>query len=606
MFKLTAIILPLLLALFIDAAAWAQNHLEDPYAGTPQSRADDGAFVLGDASARMRFIEFSDFLCGSCQNYEPIVAEFIQEYVFTGKAQFEYRMFPVVDSRLSPLSASLAECADTMSPGSFWLARDTLFDIIAVDGFTVDSTARVAEELKLDLDELVACASEAKQYQFDQRYGLELGVQGTPALFVQVADAAPVAIAHPLPEHFPALVDAIRPESRGAVMIESGPYMGISTFRSADGGFVLGAPNAPLTIVAFEDFLCRHCQSYVETVRSFIDSSVRTGAAQFEYRFYPLIDPQHSVRTAQIAECVGHLDIRKFWEGHDLLFEMAKVRDLGANTVNDVAESLDLDAAALSSCVARSIQFLVDVGLGQAQGVTGTPAIRARRVGGELDVIFAGQQALDRGGAPLDVLVAVADGAPGVTVGPPEHSVMSSLMLPDTNLISGNPCGPPCWQNISPGTTDMADALEILNGLDSIRILEASDAGIVFAYESGPACCQIVSDDDGLVAGMVLQLAPQVFVGELIQQLGEPAHVTGMPYSETENLLVLVYPDDAAFYYVMVQGPDGILDAMSPVVTAIYMTDEQMRQVIGTSPLDNWKGYLSYSQYMDGVFDINP
>ncbi|MCY4069858.1 MAG: thioredoxin domain-containing protein [Chloroflexi bacterium] len=605
MLKRTAIVWTILLAVAIGSATWAQT-ARNPYAGAPQSRTDDGAFVLGNESARMRFIEFSDFLCGHCQNYEPVIREFIRNYVLTGEAQYEYRMFPVVDPLLSPLSASLAECADTLSPGSFWLARDLLFDIAAHDGFTGESPARVAEELDLDHARLVDCAAEANQYQTDQSYGLGLGVQGTPSLFVQYGNAAPVAIAHALPEHFPALVDAIRPEPADAVEIEDGPYAGISAFRSADGGFVLGAPDAPLAILAFEDFLCPHCQSYLETVRSFIESHVRTGMAQFEYRFYPLVDPQYSVETARIAECVGHLDIRKFWDAHDLLFEMAKERNIGADSASQVAESLGLDPAALASCTERSIQFLVDTRLGQAQGVTGTPAIRARRAGGEPDVIFAGQQALDRGGAPLDLLIALADGSPEVTIGPPELTVLDSTMLPDISLLTGDPCGPPCWQNIRPGETDMREAMQILSGLDSIRITGASDANIVFAYESGAPCCQIVSDDEGLVAGMVLQLAPQVLVGELIQQLGEPQYVTGMPFSEKEYLLVLIYPENAAFLYAAVSGPDGVLDELSPVVTAIYATDEQMRQGISTSPLDNWKGYLSYSQYMDGEFDNIP
>ena len=605
MLKLTTMVLTILLAVSVGYATWAQN-LENPYAGAPQSRTDDGAFVLGNTSARMRFIEFSDFLCGFCQSYEPMVAEFIQEYVLSGRAQFEYRMFPVVEPDLSPLSAAVAECADTLSPGSFWPAHDLLFDIAADEGFTADSTVRVAEQLDLDHSQLVDCASEANQYRVDQRYGLELGVQGTPSLFVQYDNAAPLAIAHALPEHFPALVDAVRPEATDAVEIEAGPYAGISTFRSADGGFVLGAPEAPLAILAFEDFLCLHCQAYLETVHTFIESHVRTGAAQFEFRFFPLIDPQYSVQTVRIAECVGHLDIGKFWDAHDLLFEMAKEREFGANSASDVAESLDLDAAALARCVDRSIQFLVDTRLGQTQGVTGTPAIRARRAGGEPDVIFAGQQALDRGGAPLDVLVALADGLPGVTVGPPDLTVLDSAMLPDFSLLTGEPCGPPCWQNISPGKTDMRDALEIVSGLESITITRATDAEVAFGYESGPPCCHIVSDDAGLVAGLVLQLAPQALVGDVINKLGEPQYVTGMPFAEKEYLLVLVYPEISAFLYTVVAGPDGVLNELSPVVTAIYSTEEQMSQVISTSPFDNWKGYLSYSQYMDGEFDNNP
>lgn len=605
MFRPTAIILMILLAVASGASAWAQE-LENPYLGVPQSRTADGAFVLGPDSAPMRFIEFSDFLCAYCQNYEPMVAEFIQQYVLSGRAQFEYRLFPVVDPVLSPLSAAIAECAHILSPGAFWLAHDLLFDIASGGGFTEESPSLIADQLDLDHAKLVACAAEANQYITDQRYGLELGVQGTPSLLVQYGDAAPLAIAHALPEHFPALVDALRPQTTDPVTIDDGRYAGLTTYRGADGAFVLGDPDAPLTIVAFEDFLCLHCQSYVETVHSFIESSVRAGQAQFEYRFFPLIDPKYSVTTAQIAECVGHLDLSKFWDAHDLLFEMAGARDIADDSAARVADALSLDPAALASCMKRSIQFLIDTRLGQTQGVTGTPALRASRADGDLAVIYAGQQALDRGGTPLDVLVALADGSSGVAIGPPEPSVLDTAMLPDISLLTGDPCGPPCWQNITPGETDMQEALQILDALDSITIVQASDAGIVFSHQAAAPCCQIVSDDQGLVVAIVLQLAPQALVGELIDKLGEPQYVTGMPFSARENLLVLVYPERAAIIYTMVPGPDAALHELSPVVAAIYGSDEYLRQTIATTPLDNWKGYLSYSEYMDGDFDNNP
>jgi protein-disulfide isomerase len=36
-------------------------------------------------------------------------------------------------------------------------------------------------------------------------------------------------------------------------------YEGIPFERLEDGGFVLGDPAAPITIVEFADFLCSHC-----------------------------------------------------------------------------------------------------------------------------------------------------------------------------------------------------------------------------------------------------------------------------------------------------------------------------------------------------------
>ncbi len=94
----------------------------DQYADIPKSRTADGAFVLGNPDALVRLIEFSDFLCTSCQNYETVIQHFIEQYVLTGEAQLEYRMFPVIDPVLSSLSASLVECTDSLSTVSL-LAR---------------------------------------------------------------------------------------------------------------------------------------------------------------------------------------------------------------------------------------------------------------------------------------------------------------------------------------------------------------------------------------------------------------------------------------------------------------------------------------------------
>ena len=79
----------------------------DPYADLQKSRTDDGGFVLGNPEAPVKIIEFSDFLCASCQNYEPVISSFIREFVVSGQAQFEYRIFPIVDPELSVVSANL-------------------------------------------------------------------------------------------------------------------------------------------------------------------------------------------------------------------------------------------------------------------------------------------------------------------------------------------------------------------------------------------------------------------------------------------------------------------------------------------------------------------
>ncbi|MCY4146271.1 MAG: thioredoxin domain-containing protein, partial [Chloroflexi bacterium] len=443
----------LILLCFVSASPLAQS--ADPYADIAKSRAPDGGFVLGDADTAVKLIEFSDFLCGSCQRYEPIIAGFIRDHVLTGQAQFEYRIFPVIDPQLSVQSASLVECADALQPGGFWRAHDAMFQMATEQGFTAESTAAFAEMLDMDAEALGSCAETASQHAVDAQYGIELGAAGTPSLFVQYGASDPLAIPLALPEQLDALVNAIRPASTQPVIIEHGRYAGIPAFRRADGGFVLGDPAAPLTIVAFEDFLCPHCQAYQDTLHRFAETHIAKGLAQFEYRFFPVVNPDLSVASATLAECVAVQDLGKFWDGHDLLFEFARAGSLG-NMSESLANLLGLDAAALEDCAARAAQHLIDTQLAQSTGVTGTPATRARVDGGGLEIVYAGGQPLDRGGLPYEMLSALAAGAGDLSVGAPEATLLNQSFLMDDSLLTGEPCAAPCWQRITPGETSLA------------------------------------------------------------------------------------------------------------------------------------------------------
>lgn len=594
----------ILIAAAFVSSAWAQDN-SDRYADIIKSRTEDGGFVLGDPEAQVKVIEFSDFLCHSCQNYEPLVASFVTDYVLAGQAQFEYRIFPVIDPVLSVQSASLVECADTLQPGLFWRAHDLMFELVTNEGFTQHSIDKFAGTLGLEPTALDECVATAKQHEIDAAYGFQLGVSGTPSLFVQYGDAAPTRIALPLPEHFPAIINAMRPQTTDPVVIEFGDYAGLTTFRHEDGGFVLGEPSAPVTIVAFEDFLCPHCQTYTATVKQFIDEQVRAGRAKYEFRFYPLVNPQHSTTFAKISECVALQDLRLFWDAHDLLFQFA-----GAGNLVDIPEKLagilDLDAAALEACLSGAVQFLIDTQLGQEAHVTGTPAVRAREDGGPPQIIHTGQQPQDRGGLPLELLNALIDQESGVSIGAPEPSMLDDSFLRDESLLTGEPCAPPCWQDIRPGETDMTVAIEAVAGMQEMAIVQAADTGFVFQYAGGTPCCQIASGNDGTVVSILLQFAPTLELGQVIDVYGEPDYVSGQPFSAKEAAILLYFTEHNMLLYVMVAGVDGQLEETSPVLSAVYATDELLEAAFGATPFDHWKGYLTYSEYMDGQFDHQP
>ena len=545
----------------------------DPYAGIDKTRLADGGFVLGNPDAPVKLIEFSDFLCGSCQRYKPVIDGFIRDHVLTGKAQFEYRIFPVIDAQLSTQSASLAECADIAQPGMFWKAHDVMFALVTERGYTADTIAAFADALGQDSDALTVCAATASQHRTDLDMGIKLGVRGTPSLFAQFGDTEPVAISVAMPEQLDALANAMRPQSFAPVAIEHGRYAGLTAFRRADGSFALGDPAAPLTIVLFEDFLCPYCQRYLDTVHLFVETHVTAGLANIEYRFFPVVNPQLSVLSATLAECAGLQDMGKFWDAHDLLYEFASAGSLD-NMTESLANLLQLDADALNECSGRAVQYLIDQQLAQSAGVTGTPATRARVDGGPLEVVYAGEQPMDRGGLPYDALSALAEGIDEVSVGEPERTLINPRFLHDDSLLSGDPCAPPCWQGIKPGETSIADALAIVANMDGMTVLNSNETTLVFAQGDGAPCCQISSQGGESVATMLFQLAPAVSVGELIAAHGEPPFVSGQPFSENESALMFYYPDAPMLAYAMVAGPDWQLAAESPIVSVLYATRE--------------------------------
>lgn len=162
---------------------------DGPYAGIPQSRLEDGGFLLGDPDAPVVIVEFADFMCPHCQDYEEITDRFINTYVATGQAAFEYRMVPIVSEVLSPLTAQAAECAG--DAGLFWEARRLLF-VLAKERVVDENIAQLtAERLGLDATALEACMSNARQFLADAQLAGSLGVSGTPAVMVRVRGSQP-------------------------------------------------------------------------------------------------------------------------------------------------------------------------------------------------------------------------------------------------------------------------------------------------------------------------------------------------------------------------------------------------------------------------------
>jgi protein-disulfide isomerase len=196
--------------------------------------------------------------------------------------------------------------------------------------------------------------------------------------------------------------------------VSSDSFADVPHSRTADGGFVLGDPNAPVTIIEFADFACPHCQDYHPTVQRFIDEYVKTGQAKFEYRmFISGADPVWGEYTAQLAECAAEQQDGGFWPAHGILFELGSRARFSETTARTLAERMNLNYTDLLTCAGDANQFQTDVQLGSNYQVQSTPTIMVRLGTAQPQFISINGGTYNRGPVPYDVLAGVVEGNQG-------------------------------------------------------------------------------------------------------------------------------------------------------------------------------------------------
>lgn len=80
---------------------------------------------------------------------------------------------------------------------------------------------------------------------------------------------------------------------------------------------ILGAADAPITIIEYSSLTCPHCASFHrETLPELKENWIEPGKARLVYRHYPL--DRLALRAAMVAEC---LEGRRYFSFLDLLFK---------------------------------------------------------------------------------------------------------------------------------------------------------------------------------------------------------------------------------------------------------------------------------------------
>lgn len=144
----------------------------------------------------------------------------------------------------------------------------------------------------------------------------------------------------------------------------------------------LGDPDAPVQLVAFEDFKCPFCRQFEADVmpqleRDYID----TGKAKMTFINFSFIGPD-STTAALAGECAYAQDPQAFWEYKTVIYRAQGPESQQWATparLEELARDVgDLDAAALRQCVeAKTYQAAVqaDNDMTRAAGVTATPTL---------------------------------------------------------------------------------------------------------------------------------------------------------------------------------------------------------------------------------------
>lgn len=152
----------------------------------------------------------------------------------------------------------------------------------------------------------------------------------------------------------------------------------------AAGGYALGKPDAPVTVVEFADYQCPFCGKFHEQVEPrIIQEYVSSGKVRFIYRDFAFLDSiggndsGESHMAAEAARCAG--DQGKFWEYHTYLYKHQNGENQGAfsnQNLKKFAAALSLDTATFNACLdSRKHQAAVvkDTADGRELGVNGTP-----------------------------------------------------------------------------------------------------------------------------------------------------------------------------------------------------------------------------------------
>ena len=327
-----------------------------------------------------------------------------EAYIGTGKVLHVWRNFPL-DFHPNAMPAALAAyCAGQQDPKWFWEMHDWIFANQGGWSEAQDAAKQFRDEaLKVGAeaakyDECVAAAETTAAIQRDIQAGAGMGVTGTPAFFINdwfLSGAYPI-------EEFKATIEKAQqglhpaptatPLPAGVAVWDADPARPGFTY---DGSPTLGQDEAPVVLLAFEDFKCADCAKYAAEVESALKTKyVDTGQVRLMWKSVATDAP----KAAIAALCAA--DQGKYPEFRASLFGKQDTWTDGDDAAMlAFAKSIGLDEAKFSQCLKDApgqAQVDADLEVAQQLSIPSLPAFLFidEKAGGVVDALL--------GNVPLD------------------------------------------------------------------------------------------------------------------------------------------------------------------------------------------------------------
>lgn len=136
----------------------------------------------GRADAPVTIVEFGDYQCPFCRQFEPTVESVLKQY--PQHVRFVFRNYPLTDIHPEALhAAQAAVCAEKQ--GKFWPMHDAIYADAAPLG--IGSLRALAKKVGLDSQKFEACVRSQAPNEVihaDMQAGEDLDVEATPTLFI--------------------------------------------------------------------------------------------------------------------------------------------------------------------------------------------------------------------------------------------------------------------------------------------------------------------------------------------------------------------------------------------------------------------------------------